>query len=195
MFSPQDPRPSLRATTVICVRHKGRTAMAGDGQVSYGDMVLKNSASKLRVLRDGRILAGFAGAAADAFALFDRFEQVLESREGDLTQAVVEMAKEWRLDKAMQRLDAVLLLADAQRMIMLSGTGDIIEPDEPALAIGSGGPFALAAARALLAHTELPADEVVRHALHIAADICVFTNHTIQVEVLGKRQSARRKAR
>jgi ATP-dependent HslUV protease subunit HslV len=184
----------MRATTVICVRHKGRTAMAGDGQVSYGDMVLKNSASKLRVLREGRILAGFAGAAADAFALFDRFEQMLDAREGDLTQAVVDMAKEWRLDKAMQRLDAVLLVADSQRMIMLSGTGDIIEPDEPVLAIGSGGPFALAAARALLAHSELPVDEVVRQALHIAADICVFTNHTIQVEVLGKR-APRRKAR
>lgn len=188
--------PQLRATTILCLRRQGRTAMAGDGQVSLGDMVLKNGASKLRVLRQGRVLAGFAGAAADAFALLDRFEQMLEAREGDLTTAVVDMAKEWRLDKAMQRLDAVLLVADAQHIYMVSGTGDIIEPDEPLLAIGSGGPFALAAARALLAHSALDAEAVAREALHIAADICVFTNHSIQVEVLGKRTPpARRKPR
>jgi len=189
-----EPRPTLRATTILCVRHGGKTAMAGDGQVSYGDLVLKSRASKLRVLGGGSVLAGFAGAAADAFALFDRFEQVLQAREGDLTAAVVEMAKEWRLDKAMHRLDAVLLVADTKRMVMLSGTGDVIEPDEPVLAIGSGGPYALAAARALLAHSSLGAEEVAREALAIAADLCIYTNHSIQVESLGTR-APRRKSR
>lgn len=186
-----EARPALRATTILCVRHGGRTAMAGDGQVSYGDLVLKSKASKLRVLGDGQVLAGFAGAAADAFALFDRFEQVLQAREGDLTTAVVDMAKEWRLDKAMHRLDAILLVADAKRMVMLSGTGDVIEPDEPVLAIGSGGPYALAAARALLAHSSLGAEEVAREALAIAADLCIYTNHSIQVESLGTRPRRR----
>ncbi|MDP2360003.1 MAG: ATP-dependent protease subunit HslV [bacterium] len=189
-------RPTARATTIVCLRHRGCTAMAGDGQVSFGDMVLKNGAVKIRSLRSGHVLAGFAGAAADAFALFDRFDQVLEARDGDLTTAVVEMAKEWRLDKAMQRLDAILLVADAQHIYMVSGTGDIIEPDEPLLAIGSGGPYALAAAKALLAHAKLDAASVAREALHIAADICVYTNHSIQVEVLGKRtEPTRRKGR
>jgi len=186
-----EARPALRATTILCVRHGGRTAMAGDGQVSYGDLVLKSRASKLRVLGEGRVLAGFAGAAADAFALFDRFEQVLQARDGDLTAAVVDMAKEWRLDKAMHRLDAVLLVADAKRMVMLSGTGDVIEPDEPVLAIGSGGPYALAAARALLAHASLDAEQVAREALAIAADLCIYTNHSIQVESLGTRPRRR----
>jgi ATP-dependent HslUV protease subunit HslV len=186
-----ETRPALRATTILCVRHGGRTAMAGDGQVSYGDLVLKSRASKLRVLGGGSVLAGFAGAAADAFALFDRFEQVLQAREGDLTAAVVDMAKEWRLDKAMHRLDAVLLVADAKRMVMLSGTGDVIEPDEPVLAIGSGGPYALAAARALLAHSSLDAEQVAREALGIAADLCIYTNHSIQVESLGTRPRRR----
>ncbi len=182
---------SPHATTILCLRHKGVTAIAGDGQVSYDDMILKQGACKLRRLDEGRVLAGFAGGAADAFALFERFEQVLDSQEGDLTRSVVELAKEWRLDKNMQRLDALLLVADQDHIYMISGIGDIIEPDDPLLAIGSGGPYAQAAARALVSHTKLDAESIVRAAMKIASEICVYTNDQIRVETLsGKGKKA-----
>ncbi len=176
----------IRSTTIVCLRHRGVTAMAGDGQVSLGDTVLKGKAHKVRELREGKVLAGFAGATADAFALFDKFEQHLESYEGDLLRAVVELAKEWRLDKAMNRLDALLLVADARHIYMVSGNGDIVEPDDKVLAIGSGGPYALAAARVLLRHSSLGAEEIAREALKCAAEICVFTNQQIEVNRLER---------
>jgi ATP-dependent HslUV protease, peptidase subunit HslV len=171
----------FHATTILCLRLRGKTAIAGDGQVSYGDMVLKGKATKLRQLNDGKIVAGFAGATADAFALFDKFETFLDANEGDLTRSVVELAKEWRLDKMMNRLDALLLVADSKNIYMVSGIGDIIEPDDNVLAIGSGGPYALSAARALIKHSKLNAEEVALESMKIAADICIYTNHQITV--------------
>ncbi len=180
-------RPSpFHGTTVVCVRHRGKTAIGSDGQVSFGDTSLKAGAVKVRPLRDGKVLAGFAGSTADAFALFERFEQMLESHQGELTRSVVELAKEWRTDKVMRHLDALLLVADTKHIYMVSGLGDIIEPDDQVLAIGSGGPYALAAARALMHHTKMSAEEIVKESLTIAADICIYTNHHITVHSLGK---------
>jgi ATP-dependent HslUV protease subunit HslV len=155
--------------------------MGGDGQVTVGDTIMKANAQKARVLKGGKVVAGFAGAAADAFTLFERFEEKLERHPGNLSRAAVELAKDWRSDRVLRRLEALLAVADAHHGYILSGTGELIEPDDGILAIGSGGPYALAAARALLAHTTLPAAELVRNALGIAGDICIFTNSNITV--------------
>jgi ATP-dependent HslUV protease subunit HslV len=174
----------MRSTTIICVRREGRVAIAGDGQVTLDKTILKQTARKIRRLGDGRVLAGFAGATSDAFALFARFEAKLEEFHGNLSRAAIELAKEWRLDKVYRRLEALLIVADAEHSFMLSGTGDVIEPDDGILAIGSGGPFALAAARALLRHSALPAAEIARESMKIASEICVYTNDRITVEEL-----------
>jgi ATP-dependent HslUV protease, peptidase subunit HslV len=174
----------FHATTVLAVRRDGQLAMAGDGQVTVGNSVMKHGAKKVRRLYDDRILAGFAGSAADAFALFSRFEAKLEEYNGNLERSVVELAKDWRLDKYLRQLQALLIVADAERSYLLSGTGDLIQPDDGLLAIGSGGPFALAAARALMQHTSMPAAEIAVEALRIASTICIYTNDSITVESL-----------
>ncbi|MFC2142388.1 ATP-dependent protease subunit HslV [Acidobacteriota bacterium] len=173
-----------KATTIICVRRNSKVAMAGDGQVTLGETVLKQSANKIRRLYDGAVLAGFAGATSDAFALFSRFEAKLEEYRGNLSRAAIELAKDWRLDRALRRLEALLIVADKDDSFIISGTGDVVEPDDGIIAIGSGGPYALAAARALLAHTKLPAKEIAAQAMKISADICVFTNQHITIEEL-----------
>ncbi|MDE7065925.1 MAG: ATP-dependent protease subunit HslV [Desulfovibrionaceae bacterium] len=173
------------ATTILAVRVGDAVAMAGDGQVTLGQsMVMKHTACKVRRLYKGQILAGFAGATADAFTLFERFEAKLEEMHGNLVRAAVEMAKEWRKDKYLRRLEAMLLLADKEHILLLSGTGDVIEPDDGLASIGSGGPYALAAARALTRHADLDAETVVRESMTIAAEMCVFTNNHFTVEVL-----------
>jgi ATP-dependent HslUV protease, peptidase subunit HslV len=174
----------IRSTTVICVRHKGRTALAGDGQVSLGQTILKKTARKVRRLHKGDVLAGFAGATSDAFALFARFEKKLEEHRGNLSRAAIELAKDWRLDKSLRQLDALLIVADRDSGFLISGTGDVVEPDDGIVAIGSGGPYALAAARALIRHTELGARDIALEALRISAEICVYTNQDITVEEL-----------
>jgi ATP-dependent HslUV protease subunit HslV len=173
-----------RSTTVICVRHKGRTAMAADGQVTMGQTILKATAQKVRRLGKGDILAGFAGSTSDAFALFARFEAKLEEYRGNLARAAIELAKDWRMEKSLRQLDALLVVADAGTSLLISGTGDVVEPDDGIIAIGSGGPFALAAARALVRHTDLGARAVAEEALGIAAGICVYTNRQMTVEEL-----------
>ena len=174
----------IRSTTVICVRHKGRLAMAGDGQVSMGQTILKQSARKIRRLHKDKVLAGFAGATSDAFALFSRFENKLEEHRGNLGRAAIELAKDWRLDKALRQLEALLIVADKESSYLISGTGDVVEPDDGILAIGSGGPYALAAARALVRNTDLSAKDIALEAMRIAAGICVYTNDQITVEEL-----------
>lgn len=173
------------ATTILVVRKDGRVAMAGDGQVTLGQAtVMKHTAQKVRRLHEGRILAGFAGATADAFTLFELFEAKLKENRGNLLRAAVEMTKDWRKDKYLRKLEAMLLLADSEHLLLLSGNGDVIEPDGDVAAIGSGGSYALAAARALLGHSQLGAEEIAREAMHIAADICVYTNDRLTVECL-----------
>jgi ATP-dependent HslUV protease subunit HslV len=172
------------ATTVIGIRHKGKVAVAGDGQVTLGSTVMKHSATKIRRLYNQKILAGFAGAAADAFTLFERFEEKLERYSGNLPRASVELAKDWRSDRYLRRLEALLAVLDADNTFIISGTGDIIEPDDGIAAIGSGGPYALAAARCLIKFSNLTAEEIAREALNTAADICIYTNKNIKVEVL-----------
>ncbi|HET9491676.1 MAG TPA: ATP-dependent protease subunit HslV [Methylomirabilota bacterium] len=174
----------MRATTVLCVRHRGQVAIGGDGQVTIGQTVVKAGARKVRKLYQDRVLAGFAGAAADAFTLFGRFEGRLEEFHGNLARAAVELAKDWRADRVLRRLEALLAVADRDHSFIVSGTGDLIEPDDGLIGIGSGGPYALAAARALIAHTELDAQRIVSEAMRIAAGICVYTNEHIAVEVL-----------
>jgi ATP-dependent HslUV protease subunit HslV len=174
----------FRSTTVVCVRHRGRVAMAGDGQVSIGPTVVKASARKVRRVYHDRVLAGFAGTAADAFTLFAKFEAKLEEHRGNLARAAVELAKDWRMDRVLRRLEALLAVADAQSAFIVSGTGDVIEPDDGLIGIGSGGPYALAAARALCTHSELDAAKIAEEALRIAAQICVYTNDHITVETL-----------
>ncbi len=174
----------LRATTIICVRHKGKVAVAGDGQVSIGETVLKQKANKIRNLFNGKVIAGFAGATSDAFALFSRFEAKLEEFRGNLSRASIELAKDWRMDKALRRLEALLIVADEDNSFLISGTGDVIEPDDGIISIGSGGPFALAAARALLKHTNLSARDIATQALEISSGICVYTNDQITIEEL-----------
>jgi ATP-dependent HslUV protease subunit HslV len=174
----------IRSTTVICVRHKGRLAMAGDGQVSLGQTILKQTARKIRRLHKDKVLAGFAGATSDAFALFSRFENKLEEYRGNLGRAAIELAKDWRLDKALRQLEALLIVADGESSYLISGTGDVVEPDDGILAIGSGGPYALAAARALVRHTDLSARDIALEAMRIASGICVYTNDQITVEEL-----------
>ena len=175
---------TIHATTVICVRRDGEVAMAGDGQVTVGNTVMKHGAAKVRRLYHDKILAGFAGSAADAFALFSRFEAKLEEYRGNMERSVVELAKDWRLDKYLRQLQAFLIVANAEKAYLISGTGDLIQPDDGILAIGSGGPYALAAARALVSHTQLSARDVAVEALRIASTICIYTNDNITVESL-----------
>jgi ATP-dependent HslUV protease subunit HslV len=174
----------IHATTVLCVRRDGIVAVAGDGQVTIGNTVMKHGAAKVRRLYHDKILAGFAGSAADAFALFSRFEAKLEEFRGNMERAVVELAKDWRMDKYLRQLQAFLIVANNERSYLISGTGDLIQPDDGVLAIGSGGPYALAAARALMNHTDMPAREIAQEALRIAASICIYTNDNITVESL-----------
>jgi ATP-dependent HslUV protease, peptidase subunit HslV len=175
----------IHSTTVICVRRDGQVVMAGDGQVTLGHEVLKSSAKKLRRLYSDKILSGFAGSTADAFSLFARFESKLEQFNGNLPRSVVELAKEWRTDKILRHLEALLLVADTENIFIVSGNGDVVEPDEAVAAIGSGGPFAMAAATALLRNTKMPARNIVEQAMQIAAKICIFTNDHITYEELG----------
>src|SRR2546421_3269939 len=176
--------PLIRATTVLCVRREATVAIAGDGQVTIGTTVMKHGAAKVRRLYHDKILAGFAGSAADAFALFSRFEAKLEEYRGNMERAVVELAKDWRMDKYLHQLQAFLIVANNERAYLISGTGDLIQPDDGILAIGSGGPYALAAARALVSHTQLSARDVAVEALRIASTICIYTNDNITVESL-----------
>ncbi len=172
------------ATTILCVSKDGKVALGGDGQVSLGETVMKGNARKVRRLHDGKVLAGFAGGTADAFTLFERFEAALSKFQGNLTRAAVELAKEWRSDRALRRLEAMLIVADAGTALLISGNGDVIEPESGVIAIGSGGPFAQAAARALAENTQLDAATIVERALAIAADICIYTNQNRTIEVL-----------
>ena len=185
-MKPRNPQPIIRSTTILLVRRAGRVALAGDGQVSLGETIMKGNARKVRRLYNERILAGFAGASADAFSLLTRFEGKLEQYHGNLERAAIELSKDWRTDKILRHLEALLLVADDKHSFLLSGNGDVIAPDEEddALAIGSGGSFALAAARALLRHTELSAREIATEALRIAGEICIYTNQNIIVEEL-----------
>lgn len=173
--------PVFHATTILGVRRNGEVALGGDGQVTVGETVMKSTATKVRALRGGKLIAGFAGAAADGFTLFEKFEEKLERHPGNLSRAAVELAKDWRSDRVLRRLEALLVVADRDHGFVISGTGDIIEPDDGILAIGSGGSYALAAARALVKNTDLPAREIVRRSLEIAGEICVFTNTNITV--------------
>ncbi len=174
----------FHATTIICVRKEGRVAIGGDGQVSFGQTILKQKANKIRVLGDGKVLAGFAGSTADAFTLFEKFEAKLEQFRGNLSRAAVELAKDWRTDKILRRLEALLIVADASKTLTISGNGDVVEPDDAVAAVGSGGSFALAAARALLKYSQLSAREVTEQSLKIASDICVYTNEHFVIEEL-----------
>jgi ATP-dependent HslUV protease subunit HslV len=175
----------FHATTIVAVRRGGSAAMAGDGQVTLGQTVVKGSARKVRKLADGKVLVGFAGATADAFTLLDRFEAKLKGHQHNLARAAVELAKDWRTDRYLRKLEAMLIVMDAQSTYLLSGTGDVVEPDHGVVAIGSGGNFALAAARALLEHSQLSAAEVARESLRIASEICVYTNDSITLEELS----------
>jgi len=191
---------NLRGTTVIAVRRGASVVVAGDGQVSYGDTILKHTASKVRKVHNGKVITGFAGSTADAFTLFERFEGKLKDYNGNLSRSAVELAKDWRTDRLLRRLDAMLIVADKEKTFLITGddadrrrqgedlpitgAGDVIEPDEGVLAIGSGGPYALAAARALMQHTELPASQIARTAMEIASGICIFTNDSITMEEL-----------
>jgi ATP-dependent HslUV protease subunit HslV len=174
----------LRSTTILAVRHKGGVAIGGDGQVTLGQVVMKSDAHKIRRLHGGRVLTGFAGASADAFALLERFEAKLKDFQGNVPRAATELAKDWRMDRSLRRLEAMLVALDRDHLLVVSGTGDVIQPTEGVAAIGSGGPYALAAARALIAHSTLGAADVVRSSLEIAADLCIYTNRTIEVEEL-----------
>ncbi len=176
----------IRSTTVLCVRRGNNVVIAGDGQVSLGDTVVKHSSRKVRRLgKDKNVLAGFAGSTADALTLLEKFEQMLDKYSNNLTRAAVELAKEWRTDRMLRRLEALLIVANSDKTLLISGTGDVVEPDDGIIAIGSGGNYALAAARALLRHTQMDAAEVARVSMSIAAEICVYTNENIVVEELG----------
>ncbi len=175
---------TFRGTTILSVRRGGKVVIGGDGQVSLGQTVMKGNARKVRRLYKGQVIAGFAGATADAFTLFERFEAKLEKHQGHLTRAAVELAKDWRTDRMLRRLEALLCIADAHASLMISGTGDVVEPEHDLMAIGSGGSYAQAAARALLENTELDAREIVEKGLKIAADICIYTNHNLVLEEL-----------
>lgn len=175
---------NIEGTTIIAVRHQGRVALAGDGQVTFGNTIMKHKARKVRRLYQDRVLAGFAGSVADAFTLFEKFEAKLEAFHGNLQRAAVELGKDWRTDRFLRRLEALLVVADKEHLLIISGNGEIVEPDDGIAAIGSGGPYALAAARALVAHTSLGAGEIAREAMNIAAAICIYTNNNIVVEEL-----------
>ena len=177
-------RPRIRSTTVLAVRRGGHVVIGGDGQVTMGNTVVKSTARKVRRLHDGKVVAGFAGSAADGITLFEKFEAKLKEYNGNLLRSAVELAKDWRTDRVLRRLEALLIVADRDKILLLSGTGDVIEPDGDAAAVGSGGPYALAAARALLDATPLPAREIAERALAIAGDICIYTNGSRSFEEL-----------
>ncbi len=174
----------IHSTTILAIRHRDRAVLAGDGQVTLGETIVKQSAKKIRRLYNDKILAGFAGSAADSFALFSRFESKLEQYRGNLERASVELAKDWRTDRALRRLEAMLVVVDKSSMFLLSGTGDLIEPDENVIGIGSGGPYALAAAKALARHTDLDARAIAERAMDVAASICIYTNGILAIEEL-----------
>lgn len=176
--------PKIRSTTILAVRRNGQVAFSGDGQVSLGNTIMKSKATKIRTMKDGKVIAGFAGSTADALTLFEKFESKLDQFNGNLIRAAVELAKDWRTDRVLRRLEALLLVGDREKILTISGNGDVIEPDDGIAAIGSGGPYALAAARALIRETNLPAKEIAEKSLKIAAEICVFTNDTITVQEL-----------
>jgi len=176
---------TVRSTTILAVRRGDTVVMAGDGQVSLDKTVLKHRARKVRTLLEGKVLAGFAGSTADALTLFEKFEGKLKEYGGGLVRAAVELAKDWRTDRVLRRLEALLLVADREQILLISGTGDVIEPDAGVMGIGSGGPYALAAARALLEHTDLPAEKIAENAMQVAAEICVYTNGEVVVEKLA----------
>ncbi len=175
----------FRGTTVLCVRKNGKVAMAGDGQVTLGNTVLKHNAKKIRTMYNNKVLAGFAGATADAFTLFEKFEEKIETYRGNIRRASVELAKDWRTDKILRRLEALLIVADKDHSFILSGNGDVIEPEDGIASIGSGGPFAHAAAKALSEHTELDPKKIVEEAMKITSRICIYTNDTINIEELN----------
>jgi ATP-dependent HslUV protease subunit HslV len=180
----------IHATTILSVRHRGRVVLASDGQVTLGDAVVKHGARKIRRLYNDRVLAGFAGSAADSFALFARFEAKLDQYRGNLERSAVELAKDWRTDRALRRLEAMLIVADERATFLLSGTGDLIEPDDGIIGIGSGGNFAMAAARALARHTQIDARVIAEIAMGIAAEICIYTNSNLTIEELGAQTHA-----
>ncbi len=184
MFGMEDKRPGWRGTTILCVRKGGKVVIAGDGQVSAGATILKSNARKVRQLAGGAVIAGFAGATADAFALFERLEQKLERFPSQLPRACVELAKDWRMDRALRRLDAMLIVADAKATFLITGAGDVLDPEHKVMAVGSGGNFALAAARALYEHID-DAEAIARQAMAIAAEICVYTNTNLTIETWG----------
>jgi len=175
---------NIHATTVLGLLYKGKAVLAGDGQVTYGDMVLKGKARKVRKLYNDKVLAGFAGTAADAFTLFERFETKLEEYNGNLGRSAVELAKDWRSDRYLRRLDAQLAVLDKEKIFLISGTGDILEPDDNVIAIGSGGPYALVAARALIKHSRLDAVQIVKVAMELTSNVCIYTNDNLSIEVL-----------
>jgi len=176
--------PVVRSTTILSVRHRGQVAIAGDGQVTFGEVVMKHTARKVRRMYNGKVIAGFAGAAADAFALFAKFEAKLDEFNGNLPRAAVELAKDWRMDRALRRLEALLAVVDQEQSLIISGTGDVIEPDDGIIGIGSGGAYAAAAARALVKHSNLSARQITEEAMCIASSLCVYTNDQITVEEL-----------
>ncbi len=180
----ENRKPIFRSTTILAVRRDGRVAVAGDGQVTLGETVMKHKARKVRRIYNGKIIVGFAGASADALSLFERFEGKLEKHQGNLTRSVVELAKDWRTDRILRRLEALLLVADQDNFFLISGTGDVIEPDDGIIAIGSGGAYAQAAARALVLHTTMSAGDICREAMQIAAGLCIYSNNEITVEEL-----------
>jgi len=192
---PESAARRIRATTILALRRNGRVVVAGDGQVSLGNTIMKHGARKVRRLHGGTVLAGFAGATADAFTLFDKFEKQLEQHNGNLRRAAVELAKDWRSDRVLRRLDALLAVLDLENAFVISGTGDVIEPDDGIVAIGSGGPFALAAARALVGASDLDPEVIVERSLRIAADICIYTNDSISVLTLGEKKPGGGKAK
>jgi ATP-dependent HslUV protease subunit HslV len=177
-------RKNIRSTTILSVRRSGHLAMGGDGQVTMGESIVKTKAKKIRRLYNDKIVAGFAGSTADALSLFSRFEQKLDEFHGNLSRSVVELAKDWRTDRALRHLEALLLVGDNKSTYLVSGNGDVIEPDDGIVAIGSGGPYALAAARALAKHTQMSAREIVQEAMHLAGEICIFTNEQVVIEEL-----------
>jgi ATP-dependent HslUV protease subunit HslV len=182
--SQNDSSITMHATTILSVRHKGKVAIGGDGQVSLGNTVMKHSANKVRRMYHDKVVGGFAGSTADAFSLFARFEEKLEKYQGNLARSAVELAKDWRMDKMLRRLEAMLIVVDKDASFIISGTGDVVEPDDGILAIGSGGMYALSAAKALIGHSDLSAKDIVKEAMDIAASVCIYTNSNITIEEL-----------
>ena len=175
---------TVRSTTILAVRHKGKVAIGGDGQVTLGNVVMKSDAHKIRRLHNGKVVVGFAGASADAFALLERFEAKLKDYQGNVPRAATELAKDWRMDRSLRRLEAMIVIVDRDSLLLLSGTGDVIQPTDGVAAIGSGGAYALAAARALMTHSSMTAAQITRAALDIAGDLCIYTNRNIEVHEL-----------